>query len=386
MALADQTALTTRRFRWSLRQRSILIGFGILVVVLLVLTGAPSVQDGSTYLRSPTGYSQWYQYMQQGGAPIQRWQRDYKQLQGSHQTLIQIWGNRSTPPDLTEAEIETWLRQGNTLITLTWRGRVTAAPFSSQLDSAVGPVTIDTTRRQRLQLQNQEQANLEDASGTVVWQQSVGKGERIAATYPWLAANAYNGQARNYQYLATLARQRGGQIWIDEWLHGYRDPDSQAGIAGKQKYRNLVDFLSRTPIAAIAFQIMFVILLAIWANNRRFGPIEPIAEPQPTNSEQYMQALAGVLNQAGQRAFVVTLLQQRLRYQVATRLGLAARESQGQSLRDDADLAVQWASRSGRSPQELEQLLVQSSGKQRFTDQDLLAWVSKAESILRGLS
>jgi hypothetical protein len=355
----------------------------MIVLVLLVILGAPTTQDGSTYARSPTGYRHWYDYMAQQGVAVKRWQRNYEQLKDTGQTLIQIWGSRSDSPNLRDQQlIQTWVKKGNTLITLSWNGRVTAAPFSSQLSSSVGAVLIDTTRRYRLKPQQHQRAELEDRSGSVVWSQSAGQGRWIISTYPWLAANVYEGA--NYKFLASLARRQGGTIWVDEWLHGHQEQVAD-GWETTSHYQGVFDYLRQTPVVAIAAQMALVILLLAWGQNNRFGPTLSIQAPEASNSEQYIQALAGVLHKTGQTDFVLKLLGQQLRQQLSAILGLGAEAGQGQFLPDDAILAEQWALRTGRSPQELLELFNQAGQTYRLKDPELLAWVGKAESILRGM-
>ncbi len=365
------------------RRLGLWIALGIAVVVLLILAAAPVPQDGSTYERSPTGYRTWYETMRQQGVPVQRWQRNYQQLQGTGQTLIQIWGGRSTPPSgWDQNQIQAWVAKGNTLITLAWNGPVTDAPFASQLSSPVGPVLIETRRRYLAKAGADIQVQLEDQVGVVVWTQSLNRGQWVQATYPWLAANVYEGQSANYQFLKTLATQQQGTIWIDEWLHGHRDPIAATGSGPSARNTTIYEFLWQTPLSAIAAQAVLVLLLLIWGGNLRFGPLLDLKPPVVDNSEQYIQALGGVLNNAGHTDFVLQHLGQRLRQQLAQALDLTLDPRQNGSLPEDTLLANQWAAHTGRQPQELLEVLQQTTQNRRLSDRELLAWVGKAAAIL----
>lgn len=347
-------------------------------LLILLCFSAPNQQDGSTYSRSNKGYRGWYDFMVEQGYSINRWQKPYSELQGQNQTLIRI------TPSLEEAReqapawdgFDSWVKQGNTVILLTWEGSVTAASFSSDLTSEAGPVRIDTARR-RKKLGSVYQSRLDDNYGSVVWSQPLGKGQVIFATYPWIGANIYADQPGNYLFLKQLIPES-GTIWMDERLHGYRDnPNQDARKAG-----NLWQFFAQTPVAAMATQGVLLTLIGIWGHNHRFGLPLRLPQASKDNSQQYIQSLAGTLNHANQRELVLTQLSQYLRQSLAQRLGLTSRlESQ---LPTDTALAAQWSMISGRNDQELLELL-QPSGQQSITDQTLLAWVNKADAILQDL-
>jgi len=351
----------------------------VILVILLVLS-APDQQAGSTYSRSHKGYRSWYDYMLEQGHTIKRWQQPYSELQGYNQTLIRI------TPSLEDAReqaptwdgFSSWVKQGNTVILLTWDGPVTAAPFSSDLQSEAGAVRIDTTRRQTLA--SRDDSKLQDDYGSVVWSQSLGKGQMIFATYPWLGANIYADQPGNYPFLEQLVPES-QTLWMDEWLHGYRDTPNPAD-ADLRNPDNLWWYFAQTPVAALAVQVFLLILVGIWGHNHRFGV--PLRLPQTTqdNSQQYIQALAGTLNHAHQHEVVLNQLSQFLRQSLAQRLGLTSRlESQ---LPTDDALAAQWSVVSGRNDQELLELL-QPLGKQSLTNRTLLDWVHKANAILQDI-
>ena len=381
---------------WMRRKRFwVLAGLGVLVLVLLVLFGAPTPQDGSTYSRSLTGYRSWYDYMQTQNQPLKRWQKNYDQLTGTGQTLIQVFGKQPAKPIAGEDSfvIQDWVNQGNTLILLSWvnpycsydgcpQGEVTAAPFSSRIKGDGESVLIETTRRH--QLESGDRSELQDPYGSVVWSESKGKGSIIYATYPWLAANIFAEQPGNYSFLAQLVQASEGTVWVDEWLHGHRDPDPPTAAKAPPP-EDLFDYLGRTPVALLVAQSGLLMLLLIWGYNHRFGAAIPLEAPVQDNSEQYIQALGGILNKAGQTEFVLSQLSQVLRQSLATQLGLTQSQPNSALLPEDDYLASQWAAMTGRPAQELLELLEQAGQTRRLSDRELLQWVSQAESILRGL-
>lgn len=359
------------------------LGLGIAALLFLVVISAPLTKDGSTYERSPTGYRNWYTTLQRQGIEIGRWQKDYDRLQGTGQTLLQIRGDRlPESSNLVEDEIENWVRQGNTFIRLGWTGKVTNSPFSSRLDSPAGGVLIETTRRLTSREPDQ-QSVLADQAGSVIWSRQLAAGELVGGTYPWLAANAYANDSVNHQFLTSLVQQRGGKIWVDEWIHGYRDPEKVAPN-GKRRYQDVLDYLQRTPVFPLAVQIGLILLFLLWHGNQRFGRLKSLPPPDLANSERYIQSLAGVLNNCHHTNFVLDRLGVQFRRQLASQLGLSLDQGRESIAAQDQDLAAAWASQSGRSPQEVLRLLQQIQTQRRLSDQELLTWVGMVESILRG--
>lgn len=369
----------------------------VLVVFSLILSVAPSAQNGSTYSRSLTGYRGWYDYMQQQQRPVKRWRRSYDQLSGSGQTLIRIGGsplghlnfNASEGFDIDGwADIQPWLTNGNTVIQLTWQGEVTAAPFKSRLAAGKNQVQIETTRRYALaggtSGGTQETSELpptpelQDQFGVVVWSQKLGKGTLISGTYPWLAANALVEPQDNYRFLADLAQRQSGPIWIDEWIHGYRDP-SEAAKEEESKSQDFMAYLARTPVAVIAAQVFFLLLLLVWGHNHRFGALISPTVPSQNTSEQYIQALASTMNAARKTDFATHMLGDFVRQTLAERLGL--RTVYGSQRPEAQQLAIRGAAVTGRSVPELLELLEPTVR----SDRELLAWVANVESLLREL-
>ncbi len=368
-----------------------------LVIAGLILSAAPSSQGGSTYSRSSTGYRGWYDYMLQQQRPVKHWRRSYDQLSGSGQTLIRVGGEsfsdyldddffRSDVKGMPE--VQSWLENGNTLIQLTWQGKVTAAPFSSQLVAGGYQVHIDTTRRHtsfgdnaRSQGAKSNQdlvSELQDQFGAVIWSRPIGKGTLISCTYPWLAANALADQPDNYRFLATLAQRQEGPIWVDEWMHGYREPSETDAAAEPQ---NFIDYLARTPVIVMVAQICFLLLLLIWGHNHRFGALITLKPEVKDASEQYIQALASTMNAARQTGFVTQMLGQYFQHTLATRLGLVSLYGSEHQLPDPDQLSSHWSEVTGRPATELLELLQPAVR----SDQELLVWVANVESLLREL-
>ncbi|NCJ07931.1 DUF4350 domain-containing protein [Synechococcales cyanobacterium C] len=374
---------TRRGSRWL--WLGLILAGGMALAVLFF--SAPQPQGGSTYGRGLTGYRAWYEFALAQDISVQRWQRPYDQLSGTGQALLQVWGETPVNPPTSSAEsaLRDWVKAGNTVIRFTWAGQLTAAPFNSQVPSPEGAVQVETTRRMVSPADGvQRQLELQDSYGAVVWSERHGQGSMVFATYPWLAANIYADQPGNYELLTQLVQRQSGNLWVDEWVHGHRDELADDSPLSQDSAPTVFAYLAQTPLGVVAGQILVILALLLWTGNHRFGQVwRPIVKAS-NNSETYIQSLAATLNAAGHSAFVIEQLQDWVRQQLADQLGLMAPGSGQSVLPDDPTLAQAWGQATGRPPQDLLNFLKPSRQTQRLRDRDFLAWLSRAESLLRG--
>jgi hypothetical protein len=341
----------------------------IAAIVLLSLVTAPNNRSrlGSTYSRTPDGYGAWYAYMQNQGTPIRRWQKPLSELGKQNQvTLLRV---RSQPAFGLESAERQWVERGNTLVVLGVRKSVTPANFSTkqQSEDLIG-IKIDTRRRAEV---DKQQTRLGDRYGAIVWPEKIGEGQVIFCITPHLAANAYQDSPNNYKYLAQLVTQPGKPIWVDEYIHGYKDKEvrEQAGE------RDFLSYLAQRPLAAALFQAAILLIVFILASNRRFGQPVTLTTPIVDNSTAYIEALAGVLQKAQASDFAIDTVGNAEQNQLQQALGL------GQIPLERQDLIQAWVRQTGRSPAELEQLLRLRGQKRRPSDQDLLNWLKQWRTI-----
>lgn len=338
----------------------------IAVIIALTLFIAPRsnrITSGSTFSRSPDGYGAWYAYLQRQGTPVERWRKspnEIDQISGTGNTMIQV-----DTSDLGMAyPDEGWIKRGNTWIVLGESNlTVTEAEFSSEHQSDQGLVKIETARR--LKSDSPVKRLLGDRFGSIVWEVKAGKGRIIFAVTPFLGANAYQSEPGNFPFLAQLAT--GKKIWIDEYLHGYREKNAKT-----ERTQTWIEYLIGTPLSAILLQAIVVSLVLIWAKNRRFGQAKPIKTPRVNDSEAYTQALAGVLYKAGRSEFVVDIVGREEQLQIQRSLGV------GGTLLDREALITAWVQQTGRPATELAQLFPE---KQRLSEQELIKWLAQVREI-----
>ena len=369
------------------------------VILLLTLLFAPAggkLYSGSTYSRAPDGYGAWYAFMETRGTPVRRWQKPFDELPTSQNPMTFLRVNSQISPEWLNFQEQKWVEQGNTLVVLGVRSPITPAEFSSIQKSPVGGVKIETGRRQK-ELSQEEKRELGDRFGSIVWQKPLGKGQVIFATTPHLAANAYQDEPGNFTFLAQLVTPKGKTVgdnltqpnlfpeskiqnpkskiqkplWVDEYIHGYKDKD----VLAKEDNKNWLSYLAKTPLFPTLLQAGVILVVLILAKNRRLGPPISLTAPTVDNSEAYIQALAGVLQKAETRQFVVEMVGKEEQLQLQKTLGL------GSILLDPQTLVAAWVQQTGRPAAELEQVLQLQSKKQRISKQDLLTWLEKWQKI-----
>jgi hypothetical protein len=345
------------------------IVLGVIFFLTLLIAPNNPRSSGSTYSRAPDGYGAWYSYMQQQGTSIQRWQKSPGNLlgQGGGQqpiTFLQV--NSSLGSSYFD---DAWIKQGNTVVILGVRSPVTEAAFTTLQDSPVGNVRIDTRRRLK-NGKNDQNFLLSDRFGATVWQQSIGKGKLILASTPHLAANAYQDSPGNFKFLAQLVSQNGQPVYVDEYLHGYRDQqDIEQETSG-----SVLVYLSKTPLLPILVQGGVLLIVLLWAQNRRFGQPQLVDNSSEDNSTAYIQALASVLHKAESSEFVTETIGNEEKLQIQSALGLGRQAIKYETLRSA------WVDQTQRPVEELDEVF-QSKRTHRMNDRELLIWLRKLQSL-----
>jgi hypothetical protein len=364
-----------------------------LLLISLFLVQSPEQVQGSTYSRAPSGYGAWYAYME-SQTPVQRWQRPLKDLE-SPNSLPPVQQVSLTPPSplaspsppitpITLIRInapnlgvsEDWIRRGNVLVLVGRKAPVTDAPFRQVIASPQGAVQIATSRRfPSRSNQLLAGARLEDSFGAVVQEQALGQGRVIAAVTPHLAANAYQDAPGNFKFLAGLVTEPDYPIYIDEYLHGYRDQTEQTQTTPQ----TWLSYFAQTPFLLLAVQAAVLVLALVWGQGQRLGPVQPLPESRPDNSAAYIQALAGVLQKAGCEDFVVQTIGKAEQLRLQRELGL------GTTLLEPQVVIDAWVKQTGRSAAELAFLVSptrspQGTGAAQF---DLRRWLAQVQALYR---
>jgi Domain of unknown function (DUF4350) len=325
----------------------LLIGaISLALILFLVPNQSRGSTQGSTYGRSPDGYGAWYAYMEKQGTPLHRWQKplgDFTKFarKGDRpKTLIVI----TPPPDQFVSNwfkepLKTtpdWIDKGHNLVLVGVPGDATMAPFSTTQSTIAGPVQIDTSRRN---LKIKMGISLGDSYGAIAWIEAKGKGRIISLIPSYLAANAYQNSMGNFEFLEGILDADKTELWVDEYSHGYRDPD----VVKKEGHDNVFAYLGQTPLLIFLIQAAVTVLIGLWGQRRRWGVVHSIEPPEPNNSQAYIEALASVLQRASSDRFVAEQLVKADRQSLQQFLGL------GLGTVADAELVQSWTQRTGKS-------------------------------------
>ena len=338
--------------------------------MLLTLVAAPNnnkLLAGSTFGKSPNGYGAWYEYMIDQGVRIERWQKPFSELKSQEDQISFI---KILPPQiklfhrLSELENK-WIKQGNTMVVLGKNGTATAANFNTIQSYKALDIKIATTLRKK----TPNNSILEDDYGSIVWQKNIDQGKVIYAVTPYLAANAYQSNPGNYQFLAELVNHN-SLILVDEYLHGYKDQEV-INKESQSKQNNILNYLSKTVWFPILIQIIIIIIIAIAAKLRRFGQPKIAQKISLDNSQAYIQALAAVLEKAECSDFVVQTITKDEKSQLQHSLGLRKGNI------SDEMLLNGWEQTTGKDSKQLKKLLALAHTNSRLNYAQLAQWLQQ---------
>jgi hypothetical protein len=378
----------------------LIIAAGMAIIGLSLFLGGSGDKTqlkGSTYSLEPSGYGAWYQKMVDRGVQIERWRKDPSKIGATYPTGTTLL---YASPDANinwSRELNNWVTAGNTLIVLGYKAAAQEITFAQDLSSPQGQVKIETTRRWNLDQEktsnaqeggltdfpweNQMEPIVRDARGLVVWKTTLGQGRVILATTPYLAANAYQEVGANLELLTTLATEGRQRIVVDEYSHGYRDPDPATAKAVVEK--DPFSYLARTPWSVVGANLLLLTGILIWQQNRRFGAAVIPQPPSVENSTAYIQALGGILRQARRSDFVRQRIGQQEQRYLQQKLGLGNAQllvGAASPLENRQRVVDALASQPHLAIQDLPDDLQLASGNS-MTESQLGQWLKKLQAI-----
>jgi len=383
--------------QWS-RQTWIFWGIAGGIIILLIWLITPTLSQvnyGSTYGKSPGGYSAWYELMEQRKTPIQRWKQKFdafaKQSKGHPIVFLRIYSDLREF-SLTEQE-RNWIRKGNLLVILGRKSTVTEASFSTKHKTSQGTIKIETTRRN----QQNNSSIVDDQFGGIVWEENIGNGQIIYSTTPYLAANVYQDTLSNHEFLANLIESYNPQkIWVDEYLHGYRkqateqveqqqpeendeqkEPEKETE---QQQKGSLLVYLSQTPFLLLLVQVLIIALIALWSNNLQWKKRLTLASSRTDNTQAYIDALASLLQKAKSGDFIIDTVGKEEQLKLQKELGIKTNKL------DDQGLMEAWRQQTEQPITKLRQLLRIKSQKRSFSNLQLLTWMQQWQAIQKEIS
>lgn len=109
---------------------------------------------------------------------------------------------------------------------------------------------------------------------------------------------------------AMLAERPGGRLAFDEYCHGLRDRPSVA------------ELLFRPPVLGVTIQALVLTLFVLWHFSVRFGPLRAVPPPARRSKEEFLDAMAELLERNGNRSEAFRTVRDALRHKIETVFGL----------------------------------------------------------------
>jgi hypothetical protein len=282
----------------------------LLMLIFVVIVGIDAYQKirrqsgpPSTYNTRSAGYKALYLWLRELGVSAERWEKPLTELTREADVLVMISPRLGSGSDELKA-LETWIRDGGTLISIS----SPLDPFARQLVSDLRVRDHDRKeaghkgsssfqpgpyiRGQRTILSKMHLGvdspkpetilHARDAFGNLILVEEQVNGRVITVSDPSLFSNLYlrSGDHARLALDILLTHLGKGQLLFDEYHHGYSRSNSVAAYV----------FQSEALVPLL--QIVFLVLLVWGAAGRRFGPARPLRREMERSSMEYVRAVA----------------------------------------------------------------------------------------------
>ena len=183
--------------------------------------------------------------------------------------------------------------------------------------------------------------HIADRNGGLVVDYAYGSGRVIVLSDSYLVTNRGIAGKDNLQLAINALTTTDGLIAFDEYHQGH-------GVTGNA----FANYFSGTPVLAIAGQLLFLVLLILWTNARRFARPLPLRQVDRRSSLEFVASMAEL--QERSRAFDLAIenIYSRTRRVLARYAGVSYNSSR-------SEIAACIASRSKIEKQQLETLMRQ---------------------------
>lgn len=163
--------------------------------------------------------------------------------------------------------------------------------------------------------------------GPVVTRLARGKGEIWVIHYPSMFNNSLLKRDDNAILLCRLVTQalteRPGEVAFDDFFHGLGDRPGA------------IELLFTPPMIWVTLQACLLTAIVVWRNAGRFGEIRSSAPPRRRSKEEFLNALAGLLERRRDYGDAYRTVRDDLKLSIARRTGLPA-SSPPRALADEA--------------------------------------------------
>jgi hypothetical protein len=299
----------------------------LLLLLALLLGEAPeSGTHGTSYDASPPGFRGVYLLLDELHYPVRRSRQAPRSTDRGGSVRWVIYPGQTRERDI--AALDAWVRRGGAVLLAVPDGafaqhlglHVTATSTPRAVLDATGPDVHSLAVGDR-------RVTAADPGGRP-WAGVTVAGEPLVTIYPhergevWLLhrpavlENQNLRQQDNAIFACRLAEamlnERPGEVAFDEYYHGLRE---RPGVT---------ELLLRPPMRAVTFQAVALVLLLVWHYAPRFGALRPLPPARRRSKEEFLDAMASLLERQGDTAEAFRTVQQDLLRRLEADLGLPA--------------------------------------------------------------
>ena len=304
----------------------------LLVVLGLVLGGrADPLNPGTSYDASDKGFRAAYLLLEELGFPVGR---SRQAAGGEVRWVLLPVGAR--PRDVEG--LDGWVRRGG-LVLLAVEDAAMAEPLGLRLAARPAPGGVEPAEGADVGSLDVGATRVEaDAPGGDPWAGVRAGGGPVVTVYPrgrgevWLLHRPEVFRNRNLRHpgnavlacrlAGAMLERRPGRLAFDEYFHGLRE---RPGVA---------ELLLRPPMLGVTLQGLAAAALALWRFAPRFGPLRPLPPKARRSQEEFLDAVAGLLERKGDHAEAYRTLRDDALRRMAAELGLPADSPPGEVVRE----------------------------------------------------
>jgi hypothetical protein len=291
----------------------------VLMLVVLFIGPKPEAKGGTSYDAGPRGFRAAYLVLEELGYPVAR----AKRPGGADVRLVLF----PRPSEKDAGSLGDWVRRG---------GRLVLGTDSSEFAHSLGlelkihtvPANRDTEPASGAEFSTVGGGafRAEGPSGGRVWAEvgdrplvtiyRQGQGEIWLLNRAEFLTNRLLGKADNGVLLCRLAEavlaERPGRLAFDEVVHGMRERPSA------------LELLFEPPALAVTLSGLLLLGILLWHYAPRFGTVRPLPKVRRRSKEEFLDALASLLERRADYADAFRTARDALRHELERELGLPA--------------------------------------------------------------
>jgi hypothetical protein len=367
--------------------RKLLIGAGVLLVGLIVVSGAlaPSRNGGGTsfpssYSNSWGGAKAAFLLLQESGYKVQRWELSPTELDEDSAHEVLVFADPLMPPTSEEkSRILGFLQNGGRVVA-TGFGAASLLPEAEsfapadELEDKVkfpallpSPLIADAPEITMAPPKDWKPARVshlvvygnKDTAAVITYH--IGKGQVIWWGSETPLTNRGIREPGNLAlFLNSAAPSPGKRILWDEYFHGARG--------------SLWSYFVKTPLPWGLVQVGLVFVAVLATHSRRNGPIRMPAKPSRLSPLEFVETLGDLYSSAHAGSAAVQILYQRLCFLLTRQLGLPANATTAELARS-ASQALAWPEAGIRET--LQQAERTATSGQQLNDEEALPLVQE---------